>query len=120
MGDPVVAAEAHSPEGIECLIREFETYRSLQSGLAEITFARNVKCRRGDAVSHLAYSAAGTKLATASLDRTVRLWDLSVGAPTRIFENSAPVLCLAITADCTNVASGKTDGSVTLTALQEF
>lgn len=67
-----------------------------------------------DEVCGVAVSPDGTWLATASRDRTVRVWDLASGGLTRVIEHDTPVNDVAIAPDGTWLASFH-DGGTLLT-----
>jgi hypothetical protein len=63
----------------------------------------------------VALSADGTRLASGSGDRTVRLWDAATGAPLQTLEgHTGPVGLVAFSADGTRLASASDDGTVRL------
>jgi hypothetical protein len=66
-------------------------------------------------VMALAWSADGKTLATASHDRSVRLWDVNAGECLEVLtHHSAPVRAIAISPDGRSLASGGTDKSLVL------
>lgn len=66
-------------------------------------------------VSHCAYSPDGALLATASNDRTARVWDAATGTTLRVFTgHDGPVSTCDISADGTLLATGGHDRSVRL------
>jgi hypothetical protein len=66
-------------------------------------------------VRSVAFSADGTRLASGSVDRTVRLWDAATGAPLQTLEgHTDSVTSVAFSADGTRLASGSGDRTVRL------
>lgn len=66
-------------------------------------------------VSHCAYSADGSLLATAGNDHTARVWDAATGTTLRVFTgHDGPVSTCDISADGTLLATGGHDRSVRL------
>ncbi len=73
---------------------------------------RSVKGHR-DSVYQIAFSHDGTKLATTSYDRLVRLWDVASGRPLNVFkEHTEAVYTVAFSPDDRLLASGAADRSV--------
>ena len=63
-------------------------------------------------VTAAAFSADGRLVATASVDRTVRIWDPRTGAQLRVIEHAHPVTAVAFTPDGRDVVSGDAEGTV--------
>ena len=59
-----------------------------------------------DLVSSVAFSADGQVLASGSIDRAIRLWEVSTGNNLQLFEDRANVYGVALSADGKMVASG--------------
>ena len=59
------------------------------------------------------YSPDGSKLATASFDKTLRIWDLNSGMTLRTLNgHTGLVLCIAMTKDGSQLASGGLDNTI--------
>jgi RNA polymerase sigma factor (sigma-70 family) len=68
------------------------------------------RLRHGQAVSGLAFSKDGTRLASSSIDRTLSLWELPSGKEIRRFTGQASyVHCVALSPDATVVGGGAED-----------
>jgi WD40 repeat protein len=95
--------ESHLPErtGGEDL-RGFEWYHWWRLCHFELlTLGHSAKAVRG-----IAYSPDGTRLATASEDGTLTIWDAGNGQKLRVLPHDAPVTCLAFSRDGKRLASG--------------
>src|SRR6185503_11867532 len=74
-----------------------------------------------DLVSSVAFSADGKHLISASLDNSVRLWDVSAGTLVKtLFGHVNSVLAVAISPDGIHAASGGDDKSVLLWNIADF
>ena len=62
----------------------------------------------------VAYSPDGERIATASLDRTIRLWDVSTGAQLLLLEDKDGVLSVAFSPDGKGLLSGSRGGNLCL------
>lgn len=69
------------------------------------------------AVTGLRFLPSGTRLVSASLDKTIRLWNVPDGAAAGQVETPAPVNALAVVADGAQVASGGADNMIRLWTL---
>jgi WD40 repeat protein len=66
-----------------------------------------------DSVHDVAFNHRGTRLATCSYDKTVRVWDVETGRPTHVFrEHTDAVYAVAFSPDDKWLASGAGDRSV--------
>src|SRR5437870_2318054 len=63
-----------------------------------------------EAVLNAAFSRDGTRLATASMDRTARLWEAQTGNFLRALPHQHEVTCVAFSPDSTRLATGASDG----------
>ena len=62
-----------------------------------------------------AYTPDGTRLVTASFDKSLRIWDLSSGNTLRTLNgHTALVLCVAMSKDGAQLASGSQDNTIKL------
>jgi tRNA A-37 threonylcarbamoyl transferase component Bud32 len=67
-----------------------------------------------DIILRMAYSRDGCRLALASRDRTIKIWDTVTGQVIRTLRASKPVLAMVFHPDGTRLASAGTDWVITL------
>jgi RNA polymerase sigma factor (sigma-70 family) len=73
----------------------------------------SARLRHEGAVRALAFAPGGKQLASASADKSLRVWDATTGKEVRRFtDHQADVLCAAYSPDGTRLASGGTDCTV--------
>jgi eukaryotic-like serine/threonine-protein kinase len=77
--------------------------------------------QHADEITQVAFSTDGKQLVSASVDQTIKAWDLNLQNPTPAtekftFHEEAAVLGVAISPDGLRIASGSEDGTVTLWA----
>jgi WD40 repeat protein len=71
-------------------------------------------------VHHLAFSPDGNIMATASLDKTVKIWDAKTGKELKTLKgHTDQVYCVAVNNDGSMVASGSRDKSIRLWDVKE-
>jgi WD40 repeat protein len=80
---------------------------------------RHTLTGHSDRVGRIAWSPDGRLLATPSLDRTVRLWDVSSGSSRALTGHTDAVISVAWSPDGHSLASGAKDGSVRLWDVEE-
>ena len=68
------------------------------------------------AITSLAFSSNGKQLVSASLDQTVRIWDVAARKETSVLHEEAGVLAVAFSPDGKRVAAGSEDRTVKLWA----
>jgi WD40 repeat protein/serine/threonine protein kinase len=105
---------AYSPDGhcvaIASGLGVRKTVQVLKAATAEELFRVDAL----DAVfTGVAFSPDGQRLATASADKMVKVWDLATAQPVvALKEHTGPVLCVTYSPDGRRLASGSVDGAV--------
>jgi WD40 repeat protein len=69
-----------------------------------------------DRITSVAYSPDGKRLASASEDQTIKIWEVSTGLEITMLHEDQPAFSLAFSPDGLRLASGSVDGTVKLWA----
>ncbi len=99
-----------SPDGSRLALGVDQTARLLDAGSL-----KEIRAFHGhtEEVSCVAFSQAGTHLASGSADRTVRLWEAGTGKPLGVLSgHGGPVSGIAFAPDGLRLASGSEDASI--------
>lgn len=79
---------------------------------------RTLVGHRGRITAH-AITPDGTRVVTASEDRTARIWDLRTGRPIHVLTgHEAAVTCVAVAPDCARIVTGSEDGSARVWSIE--
>ena len=65
-------------------------------------------------VNSVAYSSAGDRIVSASVDETIRLWDAQTGAQLHTFQDDESVFCAAFSPNGRTIISGSSGGVLRL------
>jgi WD40 repeat protein len=108
--DADVACMAVSPDGAVAAIGE----AGGRIHLDDVATGRRLRTLtgHGEGVSGLAFNAAGDRLLSGSLDRTVRMWNVADGQQVGTLQTSSPVTAIALMLEGTQVAVATDDNVI--------
>ena len=108
--DADVACMAVSPDGAVAAIGE--TGGTIH--LDDVATRKRLRTLtgHGEGVSALAFNAAGDRLLSGSLDRTVRMWNVADGKEIGVLQSPAPVTAIALVLEGTQVAVATDDNLI--------
>ncbi len=93
--------------------KQIRMWRWTSSNQARINPLESVRFAHEDEITDLAIDSSGTRLATASADRTVKVWSLPDLEPLQTISNQADVVsALAFSLDSQALHVGRMDGSI--------
>ena len=108
--DADVACMAVSPDGAVAAIGE--TGGTIH--LDDVATGKRLRTLtgHGESVSALAFNAAGDRLLSGSLDRTVRIWNVADGKEIGVLQSPAPVTAIALVLEASQVAVATDDNLI--------